>query len=164
MASARLSSGFPGPGRVAITGMSLRLMILLLAAWLYGFSAQAAESPGSLVVVVPRDAAVEALSKRQVMELFLRKSHASNIPLVPYDRDETDLKADFYRYFADMSLNRLRAYWAKKVFTSRGKPPESLSAEQLGSAFRGGSAAISYMRKDQLDDAMKIVHEVSDEP
>ena len=77
----------------------------------------------SISVVVHPDLESEQLSKAEVKSIFLSEGNAEFKNIIVFDRTDFGLKGDFYRHIAGMSMNRLRAYWAKKVFTGRGRPP-----------------------------------------
>lgn len=111
-----------------------------------------------LVVVASKDAAVQQLSRQQVMDIFLGEEH-EGIELEPLDRNEFAIKRQFYRDLTGMSLNRLRAYWAKKVFTSRGRPPRVISLRRLQQQGLG-EQAITYMYANNVMDDVKIVYQL----
>lgn len=111
-----------------------------------------------IVVVVSRDATVDSLNAKQVADHFLGNTPESSPINTPFDRDDFVLKGHFYRQVAGMSLNRLRAYWAKKVFTGRGRPPRVISPDMIDDGSVFGDSFITYMYEGEVTDALKVVY------
>lgn len=124
-------------------------LILALFAGLYLPGAPAWADP--LQVITGAAATPGPMSREQVARVFLKQGPLpGNLQqLVPYDRAEAALRARFYQDVAGMSPHRLRAYWAKRVFTGRGRPPETLDADQLAARLAQDPAALSYAPEAQ---------------
>jgi hypothetical protein len=117
----------------------------------------------TVVVVVASNAEIEELSKQQVADYFLGEKTEPSSITTPLDRNNFALKGRFYRQIAGMSLNRLRAFWAKKVFTSRGRPPKILGLNQIGEVHAFDASLITYMYEEELTDAFKVVYTLPEE-
>lgn len=113
-------------------------IVLLLALWTSPASA------GTILVVARQDAPVNSLSQAEVAALFLGQK-LSNISLTPIDQHDGKLRERFYLAVAGMSPSSVRAYWAKRVFTGRGRPPPQMSAKEAMQALTENPAAITYM-------------------
>lgn len=111
-----------------------------------------------IVVVVSTNAPVQQLSKQEVSNFFLGESLDSSAIDTAFDRNDFVLKGRFYRQVAGMSLNRLRAFWAKKVFTSRGRPPRTIEPGMINDSGVFGHSFITYMYEDELSDVFKVVY------
>lgn len=114
----------------------------------------------SIQIVVPSESTVNALDTSQINALFLAKPGAPAINLIVFDRSENDLRQSFYQQLAGMSLNRLRAYWAKRVFTSRGRPPKGVSAEELERMINNKQGFITYVFASEKPEGTKTVLDI----
>lgn len=114
-----------------------------------------------LVIVVPETSAIDSLSRSELYAVFFQRGKRFQDLAVPFDRDDEALRKIFYQHIAGMSLNRLRAYWAKRVFTSRGLPPKVVSIQEIKEVFIFRDKAISYMRNDEVTEDMKIVYRIN---
>ncbi|NNJ92716.1 MAG: hypothetical protein HKP55_13655 [Gammaproteobacteria bacterium] len=112
----------------------------------------------SIVVVVSSSVPVEQFTKQEVSSFFLGESSGSSLVDTAFDRNDYVLKGRFYRQVAGMSLNRLRAFWAKKVFTSRGRPPKAIEPDMIENRDAFGDSFITYMYEDELTDTFKVVY------
>ncbi|MBT8439514.1 MAG: hypothetical protein KJO91_07280 [Gammaproteobacteria bacterium] len=112
----------------------------------------------SIVVVVSSSVPVEQFTKQEVSSFFLGESSGSSLIDTAFDRNDYVLKGRFYRQVAGMSLNRLRAFWAKKVFTSRGRPPKAIEPDMIENRDAFGDSFITYMYEDELTDTFKVVY------
>lgn len=114
-----------------------------------------------VVAVVSAKSQVTALSKDQVVDIFLGKS--SRFPdgssAVAIDQIEGSAARDeFYLKFAGKSAAQLKAHWSKIIFTGRGQPPREVSN---GIAVRKLLAenpnVIGYIELSQVDGSVKVV-------
>ena len=133
-------------------------LVMLLSLW-----------PGFLVaenvlVIVSADVPLSGLSEQEIAGLFLARRLGRDIDLTPVDRKEEELRDKFYRTTTGMSQNRLRAYWAKRVFTGRGRPPESVSLDEFPDVLAGHGPVISYTAPGSIPSGMKGIHELEPEP
>jgi len=142
-----------------VTGY-LGLSILLLILSLFSSACMADQK---IVVVVSSQTPVELLSKEQVADYFLGESSTSDVITTPFDRDDFVLKGRFYRQVAGMSLSRLRAFWSKKVFTRRGRPPRIIEPDMIDDTSVFGDSFITYVYEDELTDTLKVVYTLEDE-
>lgn len=114
----------------------------------------------ALQIIIHVDQPYDSLNKQQVANLFLSKPSTSIKQLKPLDREESELRKSFYQQIAELSENRLRAYWAKRVFTGRGRPPATISRSELTESMTDPSM-ISYIRAENgIPKDMKVVLEI----
>ena len=136
----------------------LLILLLLLAPLL-----AAAES---IVVVVNPDSGVTALSRNEVINIFL----GSFRPL-PSGRVASPIdlpaghpaRAAFYRRLVGKSPAEINTYWARLVFSARTRPPiEAERVEDALSLVQGSAAAITYLERSQVGGRLRVVFELAD--
>ena len=95
--------------------------------------AQAVDASGGIWVVGAGNARIGPLSRQQVAELFLNPTQ-NTVGLKPLDRQDPALRERFYRGVSGMSPASVRASWAKRVITGRGRPAEIGRSGSVASA------------------------------
>lgn len=114
-----------------------------------------------VVAVVSVKSAVTALSKNQVIDIFLAKSvrFPDGSPAVPIDQTEGAAARDeFYSNFSGKSAAQLKAYWSKIIFTGRGQPPKALSnSDEIKKLLAQNPSAIGYIDRSRVDNNLRIV-------
>lgn len=120
---------------------------------------------GSVLVVVSDVAPmpVPRLSEQEIVNLFLSRRLSRTIDLTPMDREDPLLRDRFYQITTGMSQNRLRAYWARRVFTGRGRPPKNIPEGELDSIVRDGKPVITYAEPGRVPDGTKVIYELVSE-
>ncbi len=124
-----------------------------------GLSAQAA------VVVIGNPANdVGELSKQQVKRIFLGKT--SSLPDGTI-AEVIDLPADdpatreFYGKVIHKTPSQLKSYWAKRVFTGKGSPPDKKpDAQAIKQWVSEAKGRIGYIDSDAVDDTVQILFRV----
>lgn len=109
-----------------------------------------------ILVVTGEDAPVNTLNRTETANLFLGLDHTTT-SLTPFDQRDRDLRRDFYREVAGRSLASVRAHWAKRVFTGRGRPPDMLAAGEVDQAIRENPASVTYVPEVQLPNGGKVL-------
>jgi ABC-type phosphate transport system substrate-binding protein len=124
-------------------------------------SLSAGGARADVVVVVSAKSPVAALSKNQIVDIFLGKSNRfpDGRPVVPIDLVEgSAVRDEFYREFADKSPAQIKAYWSKIIFTGRGTPPLEVDN---GLAMKKRIIAhpndIGYIDRDMVDGSVKVL-------
>jgi ABC-type phosphate transport system substrate-binding protein len=114
-----------------------------------------------VVAVVASNSPITALTKTQVMDIFLgRRTHfPDGSSALPIDQAEgSPAREEFYARCAGMSSAQLKAYWSKIIFTGRGQPPatvtSSLEARKLLSA---NLNSIGYIEQSLVDSSVRVV-------
>jgi ABC-type phosphate transport system substrate-binding protein len=122
-----------------------------------GFSAANAD----VVAVVSAGSPLTALSKTQIVDIFLgkRTRFPDGTSAVPIDQTEGSReRGDFYSKFAAMSPAQLKAFWSKIIFTGRGQPPSNASSgTELKRLLLANPNAIGYMDQSMVDSSLKVV-------
>jgi hypothetical protein len=129
--------------------LSATLAILTLA------SLAAPVMAADIKVVTGKATPVVMLSREEVAEVFLGQRPGT--ALVAFDQEDEQIRARFYRSVADMSLSSVRAYWAKRVFTGRGRPPARLKAGQIDSVITNRANAVSYIASERIPPGGKVL-------
>lgn len=112
-----------------------------------------------VVVVVSAENSVTALSKYEIIDIFLGR--ANHFPdgseAVAIDQQEgSAARREFYDEFAGKSAAQLKAYWSKIIFTGRGRPPGYVANDSAVREFLATNPnAIGYIERNQVDDSVK---------
>lgn len=116
-----------------------------------------------VVAVVSAKSPVAALSKSQVVDLFLGKStrFPGGTQAVPIDQSEgTRARDEFYATFAGKSAAQVKAYWAKIIFTGRGEPPRTASNDaEVRKLLAANPQAIAYLERSAVDGSVRVLAE-----
>lgn len=135
-----------------------RLAALILALGLLPWSATRAD----MVVVVNARAGVDALSREQVVNIFLGRYRLLPGGLAAQPIDHPDMageRARFYRLLVDKSPSEIDAYWARLIFSGKTPPPRRpLSAQEHIAWLLRDRGAVAYMDRQQVDARLRIVH------
>lgn len=114
-----------------------------------------------VVAVVSAKNPVTALSKNQVVDIFLGRTSRfpDGTPAVPIDQVEASAARDeFYASFVGKSPAQLKAYWSKIIFTGRGQPPKEVaSSAEVKKLIAGNPNAIGYIEQNMVDDSVKVL-------
>ncbi|WP_299696882.1 hypothetical protein [Hydrocarboniphaga sp.] len=114
-----------------------------------------------VVAVVSARSPVTALSKNQVVDIFLGK--ANRFPdgslAVPIDQVEgAAARNEFYLKFAGKSPAQIKAHWSKIIFTGRGRPPRELSGSSaVKQLIVENPNAIGYIEPSLVDGNVKVL-------
>lgn len=126
---------------------------------LLGLSADG--TAADVVAVVSTKNPLTALSKKQVVDIFLGK--ASRFPdgsrAMPIDQIEGSAARDaFYARFAGKSPAQLKAHWSKIIFTGRGQPPREVSnGTEVKKLIAEHPYSIGYIEKSLVDGSVKVL-------
>lgn len=103
----------------------------------------------------------QALDLDDVARIFLGK--ISQFPggeeVVPLNIHPDDPSYEvFSRTVLKKTPSQLKAYWAKRVFTGKGKPPETFSsAEEVLDLVASDKRYLSYIDKDNVNQSVRWV-------
>jgi len=116
-----------------------------------------------VVVVVSAKSPVTALSKNQVADIFLGRTSRfpDGVQAVRIDQDEgTVARDEFYATFAGKSAEQVRAYWARIIFTGRGRPPRVVSNNiEVRKLVAANPQAIAYLERSAVDASVRVLAE-----
>lgn len=139
--------------------MAINFIGLVAIGLTLALGVEAAEA--EVVVVVSARSTLSALSKNQILDIFLGKANRfpDGSQAVPIDRNEdSDVRQEFYMKFANKSPAQVKAYWTSIIFTGRGQPPREITnGVELKKFLAENPSAISYIDKDLLDSSVKAL-------
>jgi ABC-type phosphate transport system substrate-binding protein len=139
----------------------LRTLLLLLALLL-----PAAAACAEIVVVVNAQNPVTALTRNQVIDLYMGRqiNFPGGAPALPLDQAAgSNVRGEFYRALTGKSEANINAYWARLLFTGIASPPRAVpTADATLRIVRENASAIAYVEsadveKDVQDKRVKIV-------
>ncbi len=119
------------------------------------------QTMAEVVAVVSAESPVTALSRNQVVDIFLGRM--SRFPggeqAVPIDQEEDSAARDeFYARFAELSPAQVKAHWSKIIFTGRGLPPKTVSNSiEVKKAVVKNPNAIGYIERSLVDHSVKVL-------
>ena len=114
-----------------------------------------------VVTVVSANNPLTALSKKQIVDIFLGK--ASRFPdgqqAMPVDQGESAAAhEEFYLKFADKTPAQIRAFWSKIIFTGRGQPPPEVPNDiEVKKFISKYPDAIGYINRERVDDSVRVI-------
>jgi ABC-type phosphate transport system substrate-binding protein len=124
-------------------------------------SLPASGAAADVVAVVSARNPVVALSRHQVVEIFLGKAprFPDGRPAMPVDQVEGTAARDaFYLEYSGQSPAQIKAYWSKLIFTGRGEPPpEVANGLQVKQFIAEHPNAIGYIDGKLVDGSVKVV-------
>lgn len=131
--------------------------LILIMTWIH--PAQAEE-----LVVVTAVSNNEQLKLEDVARIFLGKvtRYPSGETVEPLNMDPSDPSfAQFARVVLNKSTAQLKAYWAKRIFTGKGKPPRNIaSTEELRALVASDKRYLSYLDRNDIDHTVRWVIEL----
>lgn len=132
---------------------------LALAGLALGFFTNAACA--EVVVVVSVKNTTAALSAEQASDLFLGEASTfpGGVQAVPLDQvDKSPAREEFYAKVAGKSSAQLKAYWAKVIFTGKGRPPKEVAdSAAVKKLVAENPNIIGYIDKGAVDASVKVV-------
>lgn len=137
----------------------MRKRLLPLVALLVAASPIAAD-PGYQVIVHPASA-VESLTRREVIDLFLKRvttwpTGGAVHPVEP--PEDGSVRALFASEVLGKSLGTLKNYWNKRIFAGRDVPPvEKRSDEEVVAFVRSTPGAVGYVSAGASVAGVKVV-------
>lgn len=130
------------------------MQVILLC--LVSFSASA----GDLVIVVNPENK-QTLKIDDVARIYLGKKtyFPDGNKAIPLDLDPKDpLYEEFVAKVLKKSPRQLRAYWAKRIFTGKGRPPKSVSQQpDLRDVIASDKAFVGYLGQTHVDNTVRTV-------
>jgi len=132
-----------------------RFSFLLLLALAIG----AAEARDIVLVALNPETPAIALRREDIADIFLGRQRilSGGLSLVPIDTSDEALRESFYQGVAGMSSNRVRAYWARLVFSSQGRPPRELASDAAIQTLLHDPGTVIYTFDDRMPAQGKIL-------
>jgi hypothetical protein len=111
-----------------------------------------------IALIAHRDSPQRELNRQEAADLFLGKRQSlDGQSLNPIDINDDQLQAHFYNAIADMSLTRLKAYWARLVFSGQGRPPPKIALNNAVDRINRDSAAVTYVYANAIPRDAKVL-------
>jgi ABC-type phosphate transport system substrate-binding protein len=114
-----------------------------------------------MVAVVSSKSPVTALTKNQVVDIFLGKT--SRFPdgeqAIPIDQVEGSAARDeFYTKFTGKSAAQIKAHWSKIIFTGRGQPPKEVpNNAEVKKLVVQNPRTIGYIERSLVDGTVRVI-------
>lgn len=119
----------------------------------------------SIVVVVNPASGVEALSRNEVINIFLGsfRQMPSGQPALPVDLPQGNpVRAEFYRLLVGKNPAEINTYWSRLVFSGKTRPPiQAERVEDAISMVQGSLGAITYLERSRVSGKLRIVFELA---
>jgi len=133
--------------------MSKHRMYLRISGAILGLSLAVNAVAGDIVVIMARSA--EPVTKEQVANIYLGRS----FDYKPLDLPEgTGLHDTFYKRATDRDYSKVKALWARLMFTGHAQPPKVLAdAAAVKKAIAADPKSVGYIDSDDLDPSVKVV-------
>lgn len=113
------------------------------------------------VSVVVNTANSSAVSDKEIARLFLGKlkKFSGGESATPVNsKVGTAARTDFEKKVLNKSASQIKAYWSKRVFSGKGKPPTEVDDDAAVLAFVAANAgAIGYVDAASVDASVKVV-------
>ena len=120
------------------------VVLLILLACSFGFS-----QTSKYKVIVNNANSIKEIDKDQLSDIFLKKISKWNDKkkIVPVNLNaESNTRQSFAKSVHNKSVNAVKAYWQKKIFTGKGVPPvEKRSNAEVIAFVRENAGAIGYV-------------------
>lgn len=117
-----------------------------------------------IVVIVNNKTNVNNISRDEVINIFFGRNRrlASGITALPLDLPCTSPEREqFYLRLAGKSMNEIKAYWARLVFSGRASPPAMVqSQEEAMQVVADNLGAVGYVTRSKVTPAVKIIFEL----
>ena len=133
---------------------NLVLLIVILLACSFGY--------GQNYKVIVNDAnSIKEINKSELSDIFLKKTTkwSDNKKIEPVNLDaDSDTRQAFAKSVHGKSVNAIKAYWQKKIFTGKGVPPvEKKSDAEVIAFVKENSGAIGYVSSNTAVSGVKVL-------
>jgi len=113
-----------------------------------------------VVVIAHKSLGVDSISAKEAKKVWLGKTKSlgdtslklADLPLGNKSRDH------FYSKVVKKSAKKLKAYWAKIVFSGKGIPPKSFGSDAAVVSWVASTpGAVGYVGRGATDDSVKVL-------
>ncbi len=139
-------------------------MVVLIAMCVFFTTAANASDEGAvpLVVVVKNSSSIVALSKKQVIDIYMGRfqTFPDGRPVKPVDFPAGSIeKKSFYQQLVGQDERKINAYWSRLLFSGRATPPVQADSKQQVIE-RLDEQALAYVPVNDVTPEMKIVYQL----
>jgi len=125
------------------------------------FSTVGIAAHADVVVIGNKAGPVSSMTEKQVNDIYLGKvanlPDGSPVEFVDLPAD-SPVRDEFYDKVIGKDAAQIKAYWAKRVFTGKGTPPEIKSNESsVVQWVNGGVGRIGYVSPGAADSSVKVL-------
>ncbi|MBF0382316.1 MAG: phosphate ABC transporter substrate-binding protein [Magnetococcales bacterium] len=116
-----------------------------------------------LVVITSSENENLSLTKKEIKKLFLgKKKKIKGVRLVPVDQTNgTKDQKKFIKKVLNKTPKKLKAYWARKIFSGKGTPPQHMKdALAVKEWIKNNPQAIGYIDDSDVENSLHIVYKV----
>lgn len=115
-----------------------------------------------LIVIAHPDAPITSLSKEEVARIFLKKRRTfpNGDEIVPLSQPDFPEKDDeFFFRISEKKRIQLNAYWARLLFTGKGRPPlNGKNDQQILQSVAQNPKFVGYIDASSLNDSVKVIY------
>lgn len=106
-------------------------------------------------VVVIGNPSAAPLTKDQVADIFLGKSHA----MTPIDQaDSAPIRTEFYKNATGRDQAQVKSVWSRLVFAGKAQPPKELpDSAAVKRAVAADPKGVGYIEKSAVDGTVKVL-------
>ena len=123
--------------------------------------AEDSKSSNYSVIIHPKQP-VDSLTLKHIQRLYLGKKRSLNgIRVKPINlEDDHPMRIYFSETILDMDIEGFNFWWARRVFTGKGKPPSSVtSTAEVKKLVAENVKAIGYIKTEEVDNSVKVVYQ-----
>ena len=132
------------------------IVLLILLACSLGYS-----QSSNYKVIVNNANSISEITKDQLSDIFLKKTSkwSDNKKIVPVNlKAESKTRQSFAKSVHNKSVNAVKAYWQKKIFTGKGVPPvEKPNNAEVITFVKANPGAIGYVSLSAAVSGAKVV-------
>lgn len=122
-------------------------------------------SLAEVIVVVASPTLKETISIEDLKKIYLLNGSrtTSGTVVMPIDyKEDNPLREEFYQKVFSRSKVHMKSYWAQRIFTGKGFPPEAVDSAKEAKALmlERRTPMISYMKESEVDSRFTIVMKI----
>jgi ABC-type phosphate transport system substrate-binding protein len=121
-------------------------------------------SIADIVVVANKDNQIEALTKKQIIDIYMgRKSTFPNGEVVlPIDQEiDSTTRKLFYQNLVNKTVSEINTYWARLLFSGRATPPRPANnGSSVINIIKNNKSAIGYIKLEDITDDVRVLRHV----
>ena len=113
-----------------------------------------------IVVVVSKNSDLGGLTRNEVRQIFNGQlNRVGEISVKPLDLPVAASQREvFYQQVMGTSVEQMKSYWARMIFTGRGMPPREVSSDREMTLLVGSDRKfIGYMDEADVTSDLKVV-------
>ena len=113
------------------------------------------------VAIVVNKANNATINDGDISRLFLGKlkQYNSGTKVEPINQKiGSDVRKEFESKVLKKSASQIKAYWSKRVFSGKGKPPKEVATDKdVLAIISTNTGAIGYVDASSVDDSVKVI-------